>query len=132
MTHPLVRTLEAHMDAEGTAGTPSEAVIGEAPFAGTVTAVRYIPEAAITGAATNHKSVQVYNRGGAGAGTTVVATLAFDNGVNATAWDAKAITLAAAPATTVAAGDLLTARSVVVGTGMALPAGKVEIDISRS
>lgn len=133
MTHPLVRTYEAHMDAEGTAGTPSEAVICRAPFAGTLSAARYIPEADITGVATNNKAVRIRNRGSDGNGTTVMAELVFASGTNATDFTASTVTLSGTAANLAcAAGDIITCQTVVNGTGMTLPAGKVEIDLSRS
>jgi hypothetical protein len=114
------------------AGADADSPLDEAPFAGTVTTVTYHPDAAITGANTNSRTVTLYNRGQAGSGTTVVAQLAFVSGVNAAQFAGKAITLSVvANATTVAAGDILEWNSLHVGTGIADPGGMVHFEITR-
>jgi hypothetical protein len=74
------------------------------------------------------------NKGAAGAGTTVVATLAMTSGVNGVAFDEHSTTLSVvANATTVAAGDILAFVSTHSGsTGLADPGGMVEVEITRS
>jgi hypothetical protein len=107
--------------------------VDQAPFDCTVSSVQYVPAATITGANTNYRSVTLFNKGQAGAGTTTVATLQFDSGVNATADDEKTITLSGTPANlTVAAGDTLLWRSLHVGTGITDPGGLVRITITRT
>lgn len=129
---PMIQTLRQQIPAVG-AGADTSAVIAEAPYAGTVERCVFIPNAAITGAATNNRTHVLTNRGQAGAGTTVVATLAYDNAVNAAARDAKAIPLSGTPANlVVASGDVLTFDSTHVGTGIAEPGGEVIIDIRRT
>ena len=99
---------------------------------GVVTAVSYVPAATITGAATNNRTVNLVNKGAAGAGTTVIATLNFASGVNATADIAKVITLSGTAANkAVVAGDVLQWQSVHVGTGIADPGGLAVVQISR-
>jgi hypothetical protein len=133
MSAPLIQVLEASVPAVATAGNDDDTVVGQAPFACTVTAVEYVPEAAITGAATNNRSVSLVNKGQAGSGTTVVATLAFGNAVNATANNERAITLSSTAADRVlAAGDTLQWRSLAVGTGIVDPGGLVRVTVSRS
>jgi hypothetical protein len=131
--------LEAHAAAELVTNMPATAaavdadqVLGEAPRAGTVIGVSYVPEAAMTGNTTESRTVRVVNRGQAGAGTTVVATLAFVSGVNGVAFDEKAITLTATLADrAVAAGDVLVWESTHVGsTGLADPGGRVSVKIA--
>ncbi|MFG3476471.1 hypothetical protein ACGF3K_14565 [Streptomyces sp. NPDC047980] len=132
-TAPYVQVIERNVPAVSTANASDDTVLGQAPFACTVTSVQYVPEAAITGAATNHRSVSLVNKGQAGSGSTSVATLAFDSGVNASANDEKTITLSGTAANlTLAAGDTLQWRSVAVGTGIADPGGVVRVTISRS
>lgn len=106
-------------------------VLGEAPFDGSITSVKYIPNAAITGVNTNTRRVAVTNRGAAGAGTTEAAALQFNSGVNGVKWDAKAITLIADPATDVVAGDVITFDSTAIGTGLADPGGLVIVEVTR-
>jgi hypothetical protein len=105
-TAPFVQVIERNVPAVSTANASDDTVLGQAPFACTVTSVQYVPEAAITGAATNHRTVSLVNRGQAGSGTTTVASLAFDSGsVTAAANDEKTITLSGTAANlTLAAG----------------------------
>jgi hypothetical protein len=130
---PLERTIEATVPAVGAAADDST-VIGEAPFACTVTGVNYAPEAAITGANTDTRTITLVNRGQAGSGSTVVATLALTAGVNAAAYDDKGFTLSVvAGATTLAAGDVLEWRSTHSGsTGLADPGGHVRVTVARA
>ena len=131
-TAPFVRIIEADVPAAATAAS-DDSVIAQAPFDGTVTAVQYVPEAAITGAATNNRTVTLVNKGQAGSGSTTVATLTFDSGVNGTANDEKTITLSGTAANlNVVAGDTLQWRSIANGTGLADPGGLVRITVSRS
>lgn len=133
MTAPLVRVREEVVPAVSTAGNDDDTVIGQAQFAGTVTKVEYVPEAAITGAATNNRTVSLINKGQAGSGTTVVASLNFGNGTNATANNEIALTLSAtASDLVIAEGDTLVWRSLHVGTGIADPGGVARVTMSRS
>jgi len=131
-TAPFVRVIEEGVPAVSTAGSSDDTVLAQAPFDCTVTAVEYVPEAAITGAATNHRACSLVNKGAAGSGSTTVATLAFDTGVNATANNERTITLSGTAANLdLNAGDTLQWRSVAVGTGIADPGGLVRVTISR-
>lgn len=132
MTAPLTRVIEEGVPAAATAAS-DDTLIGQAPFAATVTAVEYVPEAAITGAATNTRRVELVNKGQAGTGTTAVASLQFDSGTNATANNEVAVTLSGTAANLVlAAGDTLQWRSIAVGTGLADPGGVARVTLSRS
>ena len=131
-TAPYVQVLTAPVPAVSTAGNDDDTVIAQAPFNCTVTAVEYVPEAAITGAATNNRTVSLVNKGATGSASTTVATLTFDNGVNASANNEKAITLSGTAANlNLDAGDTLQWRSVHVGTGITDPGGLVKVTISR-
>jgi hypothetical protein len=132
MTAPLQRVIEAEVPAVSTAGNDDDTVIAQAPFDCTVTAVEYVPESIVTGAATNHRTVSLVNKGQAGSGTTTVAALTFDSGVNATANNERAVTLSGTSANLdLAAGDTLQWRSIHVGTGIADPGGIVRVTVSR-
>lgn len=129
---PLVHTLQVQVDPVAT-GADASSVVGQADVAGTITAVRYITAAAITGANTNTRKVEVINKGQAGAGTLVAASKQFDSTVNAVAFDETAVTLSVvANATVVAVGDTIAFVSTHVGTGLADPGGTVLVDITRS
>lgn len=130
---PRVDVIRDHVPGQATAGTDSTIILSEAPYAATVTGVTYSPDAAITGANTNTRRVALINRGAAGAGTTVVAELQFDSGVNGVAGDEKTITLSATAANLVlVAGDILAWFSDAVGTGLADPGGLVQVELSRA
>lgn len=128
---PLVKTYEAEVPAAAANASVSAQIRAE--YAGTVTGVTYTPNAAITGADTNSRSVNVVNHGQDGTGTTEAASIDFVNGTNAAAFDETALTLSATAADlTVAAGDIIQVASVAVGTGIADPGGVAYVTISRS
>jgi hypothetical protein len=107
--------------------------VGEVKYAGTVTSVSYTPEAASTGDNTNTRTYTLVNKGAAGAGTTVVATLALVTGVNLVAFDEKPATLSEVEdATTVAAGDILAWVSTYTASGLVDPGGIVKVEITSS
>lgn len=107
----------------------------EAPFTGKVAEVTYTPLAAVTGAASPaSRTLSLINRGQAGAGTTVVASLALVAGVNLVAFDERVITLSVtATDLNVVAGDILEFRSAAVGgTGLVDPGGTVSVTFERN
>lgn len=109
------------------AGVP-ETVLGEAPFDALITEVSIIPEAAMTGATATARTMTIYNRGQAGAGTLVVATLAFITGVDLVAGDKKLFTLSAvANALNVLAGDVLECVETVASTGTVRPESQLNV-----
>jgi hypothetical protein len=117
----------------GTAGNDEVDEVVVCEFPGTVTAVTYSPDATITGAATNNRTVSLVNKGQAGSGTTVVATLNFASGTNATGGDEKAIPLSGTAANlVVASGDVLEWQSTHIGTGITDPGGLVRVNIDRT
>lgn len=133
MSAPLVRVIEESVPAVSTAGNSDDSVLAQSPYAGTVTAVQYVPESAITGAATNNRTVSLVNKGQAGSGSTVVATLTFASGTNATANNEVSLTLSSTAADLVVAeGDTLQWRSIANGTGLADPGGIARVTVSRS
>jgi hypothetical protein len=116
------------------AGSDAEIAVAKAPFDGTVTGVTYVPKSTITGANTDSRTISLLNKGQAGSGTTAVASLALTNGVNATGFDEKALTLSVTAADLVVAdGDILSFKSLHVGsTGLADPGGTVFVEFTRS
>lgn len=131
-TSPLIQKYQVNAAAV-VAGSDLETKLGEAPFAGHITRVAYIPAATITGANTDSRTLQLFNRGTGGAGTAKAAELAMVSGVNATADDAKELTpITAASADVVAAGDVIEWKSLHVGgTGLADPGGEVVVEFTR-
>lgn len=129
---PLVATLKENMDPVA-AGAEGYAMMGEAPFDGTVTRVVYIPHTVITGAATNNRTHTLFNRKLDGTGVVSVATLNYGNGTNGAARDAVTIPLSGTAANKVVAqGDVLQFESLHVGTGIADPGGEIVVEITRS
>lgn len=129
---PLVQTLRFTSPAAATAATVTNPAM-EAPFVATVTGVTYTPQAAITGQNTNTRIIRLVNKGQAGAGSTLIASIQFDAGVNGVAFDERALTLTATTADrNVAEGDILSVESSPVGTGLADPGGLVQVTIERS
>lgn len=131
-TSPLVVTRSARTNAVG-AGADATVTVAEAPFAATVTSVSYTPDATITGANTNTRTISVVNKAQDGTGSTVIATLALTSGVNIASNDEGQLTLSATPANvTVAAGDEIAFASVHAGSGIADPGGLVQVEFTRS
>lgn len=132
---PLVRTIEGDVAAQSTAGTTQDEVIGEAPFAGTVTGASITPEAAVTADGTDFRTFRVVNKGSDGSGDTVVASFATDtvSDDDLVAFDETELTLSATAADLeVAEGDILVADETVGGSGVAHGGYHMRIDISRS
>ena len=131
-TSPLTVTLSADVAAAATGASESGAYV-EAPFAGTVTAASILATAAMSGANTNSRTVQLHNRGAAGAGTTLVASKAFTSGVNLAADDETMLTLSVTAADLIVAeGDLLEFTSLTVGSGLAAPKFTGQVTFARS
>jgi len=130
---PTLRVLEQRVPAVAT-GADAETVIGEAPFDGFVSLVRYLPDAAYTGAATNYRSLYLRNKFPGGTGVTVIASFDGTSGNNLVAATENAIALAAtipaAPAYAVQPTTTPTAAPVLSnGTG-SLTAGLYEVAYS--
>lgn len=106
--------------------------ITEAPFDGTLTAAAIIPLTTLTGANTDSRTLQVFNRGQAGAGTTLMASKAFTSGVNAPAEAETSLTLSStASDLVVASGDVIEVKSLHVGAGLAAPQLLARVSFSR-
>ena len=128
MTAPFGVSRQVPVQPQATAGSNLNSIVWVAPQAATVTGVTYTSVTAITGANTNTRSVSLINKGQAGAGTTIVATLQFNSGVSTVAADEKTVTLSSTAADlAIAAGDVLQWQSTAVGTGIADPGGLVSI-----
>lgn len=128
---PLTQSFKTKIPSQIAAGT-ADAAIAEAPFAGTLAAATFTPDAAITGATATKRTLTIENRGQDGSGTTVMATLDLVTGVNPAKHDETAFTLSVvANATNVAQGDIIVCKEAVTSTGTANPGGQVEVTFSR-
>ncbi|GAB3429842.1 hypothetical protein [Actinophytocola sediminis] len=111
------------------ADTDIEVPIVELPFDVTVTGVLWVPGAAMTASGTNYVDLNVKNRE-AGAGTTVVAGPRSWSATNSVANTPEAVTLSATAANLDAdEGDLLTAHFTNTASGLAVPAGLVQVTV---
>jgi hypothetical protein len=130
---PFSQTVNIRVPAMATAATDLTSFVARAPFDGAITGVRFTADAAVTGAATNNRTFTLVNKGQAGAGNTVMASLNMAAGVNAVAGDELAITLSGTAANLdVVAGDILAWFSDAQGTGIADPGGMLSIDFGRA
>jgi hypothetical protein len=133
-TAPHIQQLEATIPAQGTANAAQDQVVGEAPFAGTVTSVSITPEAAVTAHGTNYRTFRLVNKGAAGSGSTVVASFATDTVTtdDLVAFDEKELTLSGTAANlVVAAGDVLAADETVAAGGVAHGGYQMRVTLSR-
>lgn len=131
MTAPFGTSRQVVVAPQSTAGSNLNTPVWVVPSDGTITSVTYTTTTAITGANTNTRSVNLVNKGTDGSGSTVIATLQFNSGVNTVAADEKTITLSATAADLlVTAGQVLQWQSTAVLTGIADPGGLVNITMS--
>lgn len=103
-----------------TTTTTSEVGI-KLPFKCKIISVHAIPQATITGQATNYGSYEFYNRGTAGDGTTELGDIDFDNGTNAADFQAAEVY---APTTELAVADAtyVSCKVAKTSSGMTIPA----------
>lgn len=131
--HPRIETFTIPVPAVATAGNDASTPVLIAPFDGSVFSVQYITPTAITGANTNTRKTEVVNKGAAGSGSTVAATLQYDSGVNTVAYVPKTIPLSGTAANRdFVAGDVLAWNSTHILTGIADPGGTLVLKVSRA
>ena len=129
---PYVQHITIPVGAVGTAGNDLDSVAAVVPFNSTVTAVDYVPASAVTGAATNNRTISLVNKGQAGSDSTSVASLTFGSGTNAAATTPRAVTLSGTAANlSLTAGDTLLWRSIHNATGITDPGGLLRITLAR-
>jgi hypothetical protein len=93
-----------------------------------VTKVTFTPDAAITGDNTDFFRLGIVNKGTDGSGSDEVAGLDFVTGVNGVKADAKELTLSATAADLIVLpGEVLEAVKTETASGLAMPAGDVQI-----
>jgi len=111
------------------AGTAIEWPLLVAPFNMLITAVKWVPNAAVTANGTNYATLSFRNRTTAGAGTAIPASRAY-SATNSAALTSEAMTLSGtATDLNVAAGDVLTLGIAHTGTGLTIPPGLVQVSI---
>ena len=94
-----------------------------APDACKVLQVQIVPQSTITGTDTNSMNLNLRNKGAAGTGTTELGNVDFENGTDATGYDALDILAdtAIASATALSQGDVLGLQRELVSGGLAMP-----------
>ena len=111
---------------QATAGTADEFSGFVAPFDLKITAVKWIPAAAVAADGSNYFTLNLRNRT-TGAGAALAASRSYV-ATNSVAFVAEAMTLSGTAADKlVAEGDLLTVSKVNTGTGLAMPDGVVQV-----
>lgn len=120
--------MATHVASTGNAASTGGQAVGRVPFRAVVTAVKFIADAAVTGATGDAPTLTLKNRGAAGAGTTAVAAKAFITGEDMVAFAPEDITVSATAADLlVAEGDVLSIDKTVAGSGTVIPAGTVVV-----
>lgn len=110
------------------AGTAVEVPIVALPFAAQITEIKWIPGAAMTANGTNFCTLNCRNRQ-TGAGTVVAATRAW-SATNSVSTTPETLTLSStASDLQPVANDVLTAHFTHSGTGLAVPAGIVQVKV---
>lgn len=108
------------------AGTAVAVPIIKLPAKALITDITFVPGAAITANGTNFHTLSVRNRT-TGAGTVVMATRAW-SATNSVATTPETLSLSGtASDLQAAAGDLLTAEWTHAASGLAIPAGLVQV-----
>lgn len=120
-----------YVPGQATAGTVDEFTGIVAPFAGRITKVQWIPKAAVTANGGNFFTLNIRNRGQAGAGTTVAWSRSYA-ATNSVAFVGETGTNGVIANRRVAKNDNLTIERTVTGTGLAMPAGTVVIWIAAN
>ncbi len=110
-----------------TAATVDDVCAFIAPFGLEVTSVKYLPDVDLTGVTATEATLEVLNKGLAGAGTAVMATHSFIDASDAAEFVALALTLGAAADIVAVEGDVITIEKSVTSTGLAI-AGSIEIE----
>lgn len=124
---PGIHTATARTPAIGTSDATSKSVIFRAPFDCRISAIKFIPDTAITGADTNTRHLNIQDEGAAGTGDAEIANKDYTDGVDVTALVADDITMSSANHQ-LTEGDILTAEFEEIGTGQALPAGLIVVE----
>lgn len=133
MTFPLTRRYSANAQPAGTT-VDTLTPVDSAYESETVSSVIYIPTAGATGAATNNRTLTLYNRGhGTGSGSTVIAQLTLVSGTNLSDNVPATITLSSTSANlALASGDVMEWESLHNSAGLADPGGRVQVNTTRT
>lgn len=118
-----MRVAYIHAIPHSAATATEDVALFSIPHAGRLRAVYFVPLADVTGANTNSTTLDVINRGAAGAGTTSLGTLTLVSGTNLTGKTPN--TVVSGLTTALADGDTIALNATKVGTGLDVPSGTV-------
>jgi len=107
--------------------TDDEWALFRVPWNAKITAVKWVPHAAVTADVTDYTDITVLNKA-SGAGTAVVATRSYA-AVDSVAFTPESMTLGTAANLLVSANQLLTLTNVNTASGLALPDGHVRVTV---
>lgn len=111
------------------AGTAVEVPVVQLPYRALITGVKWVPGAAITANGTNFFTINFRNRQ-SGAGTVVAAGPRAYSATNGVATTPETLTLSStASDLQAAAGDVLTAHFTHTASGLAIPAGLIQVTV---
>lgn len=119
--HDFLGTQNIVVQTPSVTTTTTSEVGFKVPFKCKIVSVHAIPQATITGQATNYGSYEFYNRGTAGDGTTELGDIDFDNGTNAADFQ-KAEVYAPASELAVADATYFSCKVAKTSSGMTIPA----------
>jgi hypothetical protein len=108
------------------ATTDREDVAMRVPYAMVITAVDWVPQAAVTANGTNYSTLSLRNRG-SGSGSALPASRSYA-ATNSAAFTAESMTLSStASDLALAAGDVLTVQMIHTASGVIIPAGVLRV-----
>lgn len=113
-----------------TAGTASTIIdqVASPVLAATIKSVKLMTGSSISGHATSNFTMSLRNVGTGATGTTDVATLALTTGNAVTANVAKAFSVSATGAASIAAGENLVYYATLASSGLDVPKGKLMVE----
>jgi len=117
---PSGHSSEASMPAVAAGDPTFEVAAFVAPFKCAVRKVTTVAGAAVTGTATNYRSLVLYNRGTDGTGVTELARRNYSAGTDSAKADEENLYAPTEPLV-IDAGTVLALENALTGTGLALP-----------
>lgn len=126
---PGTHYVRARVPGQATAGTANNWVVAQMAYNATILGAVWVPDAAVTGANTNNFALGVVNKGAAaGQSLTVTTVKTYASGTDSAAMVPETLTLSSTSTDlVVVANDVLILARTVNGSGLAGPAGSIEI-----
>lgn len=135
MPQPTAERLISNIDPRD-AADDGDTLVGQCHITGVITSVTITPLDDITGDDDDSRTYDLINVGSDGSGDTVIATLPMVADTNGAKYTEQPMPMSEALADfddrRVSAGDMLILRETSVGTGLASPGARIEVEIARS